>query len=457
MNWSQQLRLCLIALGVTALVTFVAVLLRGFLTLSNFTMIYLLLVLLIAVRLGTLPALLIAFTSFVGINFFLLHPFYSLSVADPRELLDLSVFLIVAAISGRLGARLRQNATDAQHRAEEQAILYQLTRSFNQLTTEEGVHKVLKTMMETDLGARSARLVSYLDVIMPSGRHAYALPLETRTRSYGTLHVLFEADRTPAQVELLNACVAQAAMALERIELAAKAAKSQQFEAADKLKTAILHAVSHDLRTPITIIKTSASNLRHLREQLTPQEEIEISEVIEHEADELDKLVGNLLDMSRLKAGTVALNRRPNPLEEIAGDVAARVWQLTRQERVRINFPDDMPLVPFDYGLMLQAVTNLVDNSLRYEPAESQIEIQGQIAEAWGVLKVINHGETIPDDEKGHIMEPFYHGKGGRSGLGLPIAMGIIEAHRGRLRVEDTPGGGASFVIELPLKEGLEA
>jgi len=241
-------------------------------------------------------------------------------------------------------------------------------------------------------------------------------------------------------------------MALQRIDLTERAGKSRQFEEADKLKTAILHAVSHDLRTPITIIKTSASNLRQFHDQLTREDEAEIAQTIEHEVDQLDKLVGNLLDMSRLNADALALNSQLNALEEIAGDVAARVWQLTNQERITIRFPEEMPMVNFDYGLMLQTVTNLVENSLRYEPLTSKIEIRGRFTPQHAIMEIANHGETISQDVKARMMTPFFHGSGGRLGLGLPIAKGIIEAHHGQLLVEDTPNSGATFVIQLPLR-----
>jgi two-component system sensor histidine kinase KdpD len=242
-------------------------------------------------------------------------------------------------------------------------------------------------------------------------------------------------------------------MALYRIDLTERARKSQELEEADRLKTAILHAVSHDLRTPITIIKTSANNLRNLGERLPPAERSELAETIETEASQLDKLVGNLLDMSRLQAGAFQLNSDLNSLEEVAGDAAARVWQLTKQERIRIVFPEAMPLVHFDYGLLLQALSNLVDNALRYEPSDKLIEIQGGIENDEAQIRVVNHGEAISHDAREHIMEPFYRGKEGHIGLGLPIAKGIVEAHHGHLEVEDTPGGGVTFVIGLPIGE----
>jgi two-component system sensor histidine kinase KdpD len=351
------LRAHALALLCAVLLTLVLLPLRDRLTLANVTMFFLLSVVLVATMQGISPALVTTFASFFSINFFFVPPYYTLTVSDPREVLDLIVFLIVAMIAGRLGAYSRQQAETARRHAREGAILLELER------------------------------------------------------------------------------------------------KSRRFEEADRLKTALLHAVSHDLRTPITIIKTSASNLRQLGQKLAPHEQVELAETIETEADQLDRLVGNLLDMSRLKAGALTLSVGLNSLEEIAGDVAARAWQLTKQERLRIQFPDDMPLVEFDYGLILQAVTNLVDNALRYEPPASQVELRGAAQPGLAFFKIINHGETIDAETKAHMMEPFFRGKDGKIGLGLPIAKGIIEAHRGELRVEDTPGSGATFVIALPIQE----
>jgi two-component system sensor histidine kinase KdpD len=173
-------------------------------------------------------------------------------------------------------------------------------------------------------------------------------------------------------------------------------------------------------------------------------------QVIEHEADMLNRLVGNLLDMSRLQAGALKLHEDWTAVSEIAGDVAAQVWQRHQATRIHLDFPDHMPLVRCDQGLMLQALGNITDNALRYEPAESQVEIRGEFDEQEVRLVVINHGPTIPPEEKARIMEPFYRGNGGQVGLGLAISKGIVAAHHGRIWVEDTPGGGATFVMTLP-------
>ncbi|MCB9437662.1 MAG: DUF4118 domain-containing protein [Anaerolineales bacterium] len=437
-------------------VTLLAWSLRNNLTLANFAMIYILVVLVIAIRLGTIAAMSAAFLSFLFINFFLTRPYYTFIVADTRDVIELAVFIVVAALSGQLGAQARRQTDEAQRRAYEQEILYRLTGSINQTTDYNAVYDVLTAVMREDLHARQAYILPNAGEPHPPDESLLYLLLQSGDHIYGTLCVAFETEFTAQQVQLLTTCAAQAAMALQRIELTKRARVSQQYEEADRLKTAILRAVSHDLRTPITIIKTSASNLRMLGERLETQERYELAGTIETEADHLNKLIGNLLDLSRLQAGALTLNRELNSLEEVAGDVAARIWQMTGRELIQMHFPDNLPLVEFDYGLILQALSNLVDNALRYEPPNSKIEIHGCSYQDNVHLKVVNHGETIADEDRDYLTDPFYHGKDGHIGLGLAIAKGIVEAHYGLLQVEDTPGGGATFILVLPINNKEE-
>jgi two-component system, OmpR family, sensor histidine kinase KdpD len=445
----------LLAVGSFMLLTLLLWPLREVLTLANFTMLYTLYVLIAAIKLGTYPAMIAAFAGFLAINFFLIRPYYTFLVADSREVIDLAVFIVVAALAGQLAARARMQAQVAEQRANEQETLYKLTRQMNQAVDKEEVHRALIQALEGELHVRQARILpgEASDPPQRLNEAVQLLLLKAGGEIYGTVSVSSPGEITMQQRRLLATGVTQAAMALHRIELAERVRSSQQYEEADRLKTAILRAVSHDLRTPITIIKSSASNLRTLNEKLDAPERLEIAQAIEHEADHLNTLVGNLLDLSRLQAGALTLNRELNSLEEVVGDVAARVWQLTGSERLEIYFDDDMPLIPFDYGLILQAVSNLVENALRYETPDRRIVIRGFVQNGQAQVRIINHGETIPADARNQIMEPFFQGKGGgRVGLGLPIARGIAEAHHGQLLLEDTPGGGATFVLVLPVE-----
>lgn len=438
-----------IAAGATLALSLALWWLRDWLTIANFSLLYIAAVLLTAVRLGTGPSLLSALIAFLGFNFFLVQPFYTLRVANPTEVLDLLVFLFVAVITGQTAASAQRQAANAQQRTHEQEVLLRLTSSFNQLTTQSEVYDVLQQVLKDDLMIVDSRIQPDADPATDTGTMAYTL-LEADDHIYGTLCVRFTDAPTSWQMRMLEACAAQAAAALVRIDLSARAQQSQAFEEADKLKTALLHAVSHDLRTPLTIIKSSASNLVNLHTRLSVAEQQEMVEIIEHEADVLNAMVGDLLDMSRLRAGALNLNKDWNSLEEIAGDIAADVWQHRHVERIKLSFPDDLPLASCDYGLILRALANLVDNALRYEPESSKVEIVGTSTATEVRVAVVNHGPSVPEAERERIMQPFYHGPDGHSGLGLAIAKGIVEAHDGRLQLVDTPLGGATFLVSLP-------
>ena len=444
-----------------AAVTLALWLLRDRLTLANASLLYLLATLVAAVRWRTGPSVLAAVLSFFSINYFLVRPYYTLAVEDPRELLDLAVFLAAALIAGRLAAYARTQAEAAGLNARQLDVLYRLTSALNPLTDEAAIRAELRRVVADELGAQE---VHVLPTRPPRdtdpGLAVVFVLLQAGEAIYGTLRAAFPHPPPASQHRLLTACVGQAALALQRVDLTEQAQRSRALAEADRLKTALLRAVSHDLRTPITIIKTSAANLRDpdLAQRLSPAEQRDMAQAIETQTDTLDRLVGNLLDMSRLQAGAVVLNADWNSLEEIAGEVAARVYQSQRAERIRLEFADDLPLLRCDYGLLLQALSNIVENALRHEPPGDRVIIRGR-AEADAVrLEVVNHGPTVPPEERERIMEPFYQGRDGRAviggvGLGLAIAHGIVEVHGGSLRVADTPGGGATFVIRLPLTE----
>jgi two-component system, OmpR family, sensor histidine kinase KdpD len=426
---------------------------REKLTTANISMLYLLTVLIVAVFHGTGPSLLIAFMSFLSFNYFLVKPYYTFLVADPREIIDLFVFLASAALTGQVAAYARKQAEAARERAYEQTVLYELTSRFNRITDITSARQTLQEALASIVSVQQVDILPNT-VPQPSSSSADQATLYVLLRAddekFGVLRVSFDRPPSPSMRQLVRACTNQAAMVIQRIMLSGRAQRSQSFEEADRLKTALLHAVSHDLRTPLTIIKTSASNLLDPRQTPSETERVDMLKIIEHQTDQLNQMVGNLLDLSRLQAGAMPIKQAWNSLEEVAGDVAAEVYVRTKQERVTIDFPEEMPLVSFDYGLILQALANVVENSLRYEPEGSRIRIVGALADSEARVSVQNHGPNVPAGEREAIMEPFYHGQGGNIGLGLAIAKGIIEAHHGRLWVEDTPGGGASFVIALP-------
>src|SRR5258708_4128022 len=448
--WRRYILAALLPLSATLLLW----LMRDILTSENFSLVYLLVVLVIAVYQGKGPSLFAALTSFLCFNFFLVKPLYTFLVADPRDFLDLSIYLVSATLTGRLASYARNQRRNAEQKAAELNILYAAATTFNQVLDTGQVYEALRRVLRERLSAREVDFIPTTPPEIADPSHLY-LRLNVGEKLYTVLHVVFSKVPSTSIAQVVAACASHAAVALQRIELMQRAQQSKTFEEADRLKTAILHSVSHDLRTPITIIKTSASNLLRLDGTLPADVRLETLTGIEAEADHLDKMVGNLLDISRLKAGALNINKTLNSLEEVVGDVAARSWQITHDERIEIDFSPAMPLVNFDYGLVLQALSNLVENALRYEPAHSRIRIAGDVRGREACVALINHGPNIAPHDREAIMEPFYHREGGHSGLGLAIAKGIIEAHQGRLWIEDTPGGGATFTFSLPWNQSL--
>jgi two-component system sensor histidine kinase KdpD len=450
-NTGQRVGEYAIALLTIVVVTFALWATRSAFTQADISLLNLLAILALSIRFGGRPTLLAVIVSFFTTNFFFIEPIYTFHVTR-AQFIDLCIYLVTALVASQLGDYSRRQGEAARRSAEEQKLLHSFSSSFNRIPDREGVYDTLRRVLLDRLGAR--------EVTVLPGRHeapredprkmTSSLAIAAGEQVYATVQTAFDAAPTPEQSRLIEACVVQASMALQRIELTEQAQRGLGFEEADRLKTALLRAVSHDLRTPITIIKTSASNLQHLHDRLDDGERLETLEGIEGAADHLDTMVGHLLDLSRLQAGAMPINREWNALSDIVADVAARVWELYRDERIRVSFPPDMPPVRCDAGLILQALGNVIENALRYEPAGSLIEVRGGHGPFEVTAAVVGHGKTIPGEQKERVMEPFNRQEDGHLGLGLAISKGILEAHRGRIWVEDTPGGGATFVIALP-------
>jgi two-component system sensor histidine kinase KdpD len=245
---------------------------------------------------------------------------------------------------------------------------------------------------------------------------------------------------------LVTAQLAEAARhAAEREREAAVARRS------DDLKTALLRAVSHDLRTPLASIKANVSGLRQADVAYSDEDRAELLAAIDDEADRLDRLVANLLDASRLEAGVLVPRKQPQDLAELVRAVLVRLRPLLVGREVQLTFAEDLPLVSCDYGQVDQIVTNLLENATRHTPDGPigvRLSADGEVAR----LEVIDHGAGIPLSERERLFRPFERGRtrAPGSGLGLSIARGLAEAHGGRLEVDDNPAGGACFCLTLP-------
>jgi two-component system sensor histidine kinase KdpD len=233
-------------------------------------------------------------------------------------------------------------------------------------------------------------------------------------------------------------------------ESAAVRAEAAALDRANELRTALLSAVSHDLRTPLASIKASVSSLRAHDVEWSPEETAEFLAAVEEDTDHLNQLVGNLLDMSRLQTGALELTRHPIALDEVVANALAGLG--AHAADVTVDVPEDLPLAMVDPGLLERAVANILANALHWSPPGGGVEIRASLAAPDLALRIVDHGPGVPVEARERIFQPFQRlgdRGGGGVGLGLAIASGFVEAMGGELLVEDTPGGGATFCILL--------
>src|SRR5438309_7361616 len=243
------------------------------------------------------------------------------------------------------------------------------------------------------------------------------------------------------------------AMSEERERLAEEATRAQVLERVDEQRSALLRSVSHDLRTPLASIRAVATDLRD-GTAYDDETRTELLETVCDEAERLDRIVANLLSLSRIEAGALTPDRQAVALDELVADRVRRLGGLFRQVRVQIEIPPDLSLVDGDYTQLDQVVTNLMENAARHAPPASIVRVSAGERNGMIELRVADEGIGVPDWERQRIFEPFRKGEGSRSsGVGLAICKAIVEAHDGTIDVERTVGGGATFVVSLPVRE----
>jgi two-component system sensor histidine kinase KdpD len=262
----------------------------------------------------------------------------------------------------------------------------------------------------------------------------------------------------PEQRRLLEAFASQAALAIERAQLAESARQMQLSQETEKLQTALLNSISHDLRTPLVSITGAISILREQRAHLDEATVQGLLDTAGEEADRLNRLVGNLLNMSRIEAGAMRVLMEPVDVQDLIGSALEQIADRVRERKISVNIPASLPLVPMDFVLMVQVLGNVIDNAVKYSPAESPIEIQAQTGGEFLEIEVADRGEGIPRADLERIFEKFYRVQRpeqvGGTGLGLSICKGILEAHHGSIAAKNRPGGGTVITLKIPLEPG---
>jgi two-component system sensor histidine kinase KdpD len=296
-----------------------------------------------------------------------------------------------------------------------------------------------------------------------TGTFSYAsyryFPLETSSGIIGVLGVYLagvKPEMHPEQVQQLGVYVTKAASAIERTLFAEEASQAEILRATEKLQTALLNSISHDLRTPLASITGVLSSLRMDEDWLDPQTRRELVETGFDEAERLNRLVGNLLDMSRLESGSLKISFQPCDIQDLIGAALNALTTRVGNRQVKVQIPPDLPLIPLDFVLVNQVVINLLDNAVKYSPEPEPILIRASQQGEFFEIDVEDYEPGIPEEDLERIFEKFYRSdpqlsrSPGGTGLGLYISRELTQRMGGRLDVRSTPGRGTTFVIELP-------
>ncbi|HEY7431931.1 MAG TPA: DUF4118 domain-containing protein [Streptosporangiaceae bacterium] len=449
-------RLAGLLLAVVGLPALTAVLMtgRGTLSLTDDLLIYLVAVVALAVIGGFWPAVLAAVAASLLLNWFFTPPLHTFTVDAPQDLLALLLFVTVAvAVSSVVHLAARRSVQAARSRSEAGALLALAQTVLGGADTPAAV---LDHLVRT-LGGRG-ELQEYVSgrwvAISSAGSAPAQAPVTLlNVRTDLTLEVRGQSGQaTPG---LLAGFAAQAAAALDRERLRTQAAQAEALAEGNRMRTALLAAVSHDLRTPLASIKASVSSLRQSDVRWTPADTEVLLATIEQNADRLDGLIGNLLDMSRLHTGSLQPFLRPTTIDEVA---PIALHGLDAAARIRLEVPDGLPLVLADPGLLERVLANLFSNALQHSPPPGPGRAQSPALQASRLggsvmLEVVDHGKGVADEQKSVIFEPFKRldHKGAGVGLGLAVAKGFTEAMGGAIAAADTPGGGLTIRLTLPV------
>jgi len=428
------------------------------LSLADDLLIYLVAVVAVAVVGGFWPAVLAAVTSSLLLNWYFTRPVHTLSIADPQNLLALLLFVTVAVTVSSVVHLAAHRAQQAARSADEAAELLALAQTV--LGGADTPAQVLDHLTATRGGrAELLELVGGQWVRVALSGSAPPGATAVRVEPRPGLALVVSAPSTQVTVRLLDGFAAQAAAALDRDRLRTQAAQAEALAEGNRMRTALLAAVSHDLRTPLASIKASVSTLRQTDVQWTPADEAALLATIEQGADRLDALIGNLLDMSRLSTGSLQPFLRPTAIDEVA-PVALR--GLDAGGTVRLRVPDRLPLVRTDPGLLERVLANLFANALAYSPPGRPPMLRARQAgngEQSVILEIIDHGPGVPDALKERMFEPFERldasrrearATGNGVGLGLAVVKGFLDTMGGSVDAADTPGGGLTIRVTLP-------
>ena len=482
-----------------AIMTGICFLLGNRFELADRVMIYVVGILIVATRFGRWPSLLAAGLSVLALDFCFVSPRYTFAVGGFKHMGTFFVMLLVSLVIGNLTERIRSQARLARTRELRVRALFRLS---GELTHSAGS----ASLVESALRNVATQFQSHVSILLPGpggglipskdsqgaplsqdelgvaqwvmdhreaagrgtdtlpGAKALYLPLKGAHGPIGVMGI--QPTGAPTQMEadqrhLLESFANQTALALERVLLAERNVESQRQVDREQLRNALLSSVSHDLRTPLGGITGAASTLLEDQGELEPKARRELLETIHEDSLQLQRLVTNLLDVTRLESGVVEVNKEWVPAEEMVGSALNRLETQIGDRVVKVELPANLPLVEADPVLLGQVLINILDNALKYSPADKPIEIRGWSTDRMLTLSITDHGPGIPEGQEERIFEKLVRIQQGQArpgaGLGLAICKGVVQAHGGRIAASNRATGGAQILVSLPLGARPEA
>jgi two-component system sensor histidine kinase KdpD len=485
-----------IGLMAIAIALGVGILVKPLLGLENIDLVFLIAVVAVAVRYGLAPSIVASVAASLCYNFFFLPPLYTFTIAAPTNVAAFLFFMLVAMLISNLAARVRAQAFTAQARARTTEQLYAFSRKLAGVATlddllwatayqtasmlqlrvvlllpEDGSIAVKAgyppedSLDEADLAAATwawehDRAAGRGSDTLPGAKRLF-LPMRTGRGAIGVVGI--DRDKpgpllTPDQRRLLDALIDQAALAIERVYLVDDLDQAQRRVEADRLRSALLTSISHDLKTPLAAILGAAGALKGLARELDDAAKAELLQTVIDESERLNRFIANLLDMTKLEAGAIKPNTALHDLGEIVGTALARTSKILAQHNVEIDLAADLPMLELDAVLFEQVLVNLLDNAAKYAPPKTSVRIQGWREDSSVKLQILDEGSGIPPEDVERIFDKFHRAQKGDqvragTGLGLAISRGFIEAMHGAITAAnraDRPGAVFTLILPIP-------
>lgn len=461
---------------------------------TNLVMVYLLAVVVAAIYLGRGPAVVASLLGVLAFDFLFVTPYFTFAVSDTQYIITFIGLFLVGMVISQLTARASEQAEAARQREAETAELYDLSRDLSSSVDIDAIQRALQKHLEQTFGRTIAVLLPESNRLViktisealnlneeelavadwvyrhaePAGRNTNTLPaaqlrylpLKTSRGVVGVLGVgkpqTANRDLTQTERRLMEAFANQGAQAIERAMLEEQNRQIALLQSTEKLQNTLLNSISHDLRTPLVAITGALSALDEDYIKMDEPARNSLIANARSEADRLNRLVGNLLNMTRIESGAIKLHLEPGDIQDLIGTALEQLSNRIEENQIKVDVTANFPLIPMDFTLMVQVVVNLLENAVKYSRSGSLIEVSAAVSgDKTARIQIADRGVGIPADDLSRIFDKFYRVQRPENvsgtGLGLSISKGIVEAHGGQIRAFNRDGGGTILEIELPL------